>query len=350
MRLSSVLVALSSLAASSVAAHKEPSTPQEVAEHVARQETIYHCLPKIREQVAARKAARRGLGAVPNVAEQQLYLGDAFSSGDETMPTELSCVKDQETARMRNHTCVLTPVVTQGPYYHDRGHPIRQNMAEDQLGLPFAIDVGVIDVNTCEPLEGVLVDIWHANATGHYAGHPHQEEALKWEGPAHEGPRKGLLSKYPRTKPDETFLRAAWPTNKEGISQFTSIFPGYYTGRATHVHCKVFTEWEPHVNGTYTGGNLIHTGQFFVDDSINQQVDKMWPYVNNPIANKWGRTRNWDDSLSIYQTSHQNGFGPTLDIEFVGGVIQQGLVSFITIGVNSSASYPPTQAWSPITN
>jgi hypothetical protein len=31
----------------------------------------------------------------------------------------------------------VTPVVTQGPYFHDRGHPIRQNMAEDQLGLPF---------------------------------------------------------------------------------------------------------------------------------------------------------------------------------------------------------------------
>lgn len=61
----------------------------------------------------------------------------------------------------------------------------------------------------------------HANATGHYAGHPEQEEALKWEGPKHEGPRKGLLSKYPRTKPEETFLRGAWPTDSNGLSQFT---------------------------------------------------------------------------------------------------------------------------------
>lgn len=94
-------------------------------------------------------------------------------------------------------------------------------MAELQLGVPFLMDIGVIDVKTCEPLVGVLTDIWHANSTGHYAGHPEQEEALKWEGPKHEGPRKGLLSKYPRTKPDETFLRGAWPTNKNGVAQFS---------------------------------------------------------------------------------------------------------------------------------
>ncbi|GAA6034649.1 hypothetical protein JCM8097_001098 [Rhodosporidiobolus ruineniae] len=347
MRVTSLIVALSSLAIAVQAHPDPPKTPKEVAEHAAREEAIYRCFPKIREQVAARKAAvRAGLG--PGQPANQFYLGGAFE--DENAASELSCFKDGEEARIRNHTCVLTPVVTQGPYYHDRGHVIRQNMAEDQLGLPFYVDVGVIDVNTCEPLQGVLVDIWHANSTGHYAGHPEQEEKLKWEGPAHEGPRKGLLSKYPRTKPDETFLRAAWPTNKNGVSQFTSIFPGYYTGRATHVHCKVSTEWEPHANGTYTSRRLIHTGQFFVPDDLNMQIDKIHPYTLNPIADKWGRTRNWDDSLSIYQTSHGNGFNPTFDIEYAGGVLQQGLMGFITIGVDPKASYNPTEAWSPLTN
>lgn len=109
-----------------------------------------------------------------------------------------------------------------------------------------------------------------------YAGHPDQEEKLKWEGPQHEGPRKGLLSKYPRTQPKETFLRAAWPSNKNGVAQFTSVFPGYYTGRATHVHAKVHTKWTPvPENGTFVSDHLIHTGQFFVPDGINQQIDKV---------------------------------------------------------------------------
>lgn len=83
------------------------------------------------------------------------------------------------------------------------------------------MDVGIIDVNTCEPMPNVLVDLWHANTTGHYAGHPDQDPVLKWEGPATEGPRKGLLSKYPRTNDHETFLRGAWPTNENGLAQFS---------------------------------------------------------------------------------------------------------------------------------
>lgn len=123
------------------------------------------------------------------------------------------------------------------------------------------MDVGVIDVNTCEPLPNVLVDLWHANTTGHYAGHADPAPELIWEGPAHTGVRKGLLTAFPRWNGHEQWLRGAWPTNKNGVAQFTSIFPGYYTGRATHVHTKIHTQWEPHANGSFTSGRLIHTGQ-----------------------------------------------------------------------------------------
>ena len=83
--------------------------------------------------------------------------------------------------------------------------------------------------------------------------------------------------------------------------------------------------WEPHANGTFTSGRLVHTGQFFIDDSLNEVIDKVrsftfsaelpsdqrlrqiYPYNLNPIKDRWGRTRNWDDSLQIYQESHRNG-------------------------------------------
>lgn len=66
----------------------------------------------------------------------------------------------------------------------------------------------------------------------------------------------------------------------------------------THVHIKVHSKWEPLANGTFTTGGIVHTGQFFVPDAINEQVDKLYPYVTNPIKDKWGRTRNWADSVS----------------------------------------------------
>jgi len=55
----------------------------------------------------------------------------------------------------------------------------------------------------------------------------------------------------------------------------TAIFPGYYTGRATHIHTKVFPEWTPHENGTFSGKRLIHVGQFFFEDEMNLVVDKV---------------------------------------------------------------------------
>jgi hypothetical protein len=136
------------------------------------------------------------------------------------------------------------------------------------------MDVGVIDVETCKPVPNVLVDLWHANATGFYAGHnplPAQVVAT----PAQDGIRKGLLPAFERTNSDETWLRGAWPTDQNGVAKFTSIFPGYYTGRATHVHVKVHPEWSMLENGTFTSGRLIHTGQFFVDDKLNEEIDKV---------------------------------------------------------------------------
>lgn len=160
-----------------------------------------------------------------------------------------------------------------------------------------------------------------------------------WEGPAPYGVRKGLLTKFPRWNSHETWLRGAWPTNKNGVSQFSSIFPGYYTGRATHVHTKIHTQWTPLDNGTFTTGRIVHTGQFFVPDELNAVVDKVHPYTENPIRHKWGRTRNWADSLQIYQDSHANGYGPTFDVHKLGGVIQQGLIGYITVGVDMDADY-----------
>lgn len=94
--------------------------------------------------------------------------GSEGAPADGQPPALLSCDTVAET-QIKNHTCVLAPIVTQGPYYHTYGHPIRQNMAEYQAGILWLMDIGIIDVETCEPLPNVLVDIWHANATGHYA-------------------------------------------------------------------------------------------------------------------------------------------------------------------------------------
>ncbi|GAA5981534.1 hypothetical protein JCM10908_004145 [Rhodotorula pacifica] len=353
MKTSTFALALAALASTAFAHDDVTNTPERIKYLQSIEEKMYACGPKIAKYQALRKRTTQHIlsgGAAPTDAQDLFIDGGDEAAGqtEDSHITRTLLAHMTEEPRIRNHSCVLAPMLTEGPYYHTEGHPIRQNMAEDQLGFPFFMDVGIIDVNTCEPMPNVLVDLWHANTTGHYAGHPDQEQHLKWEGPATEGPRKGLLTKYPRTNDHETFLRAAWPTNENGLAQFSSIFPGYYTGRATHVHLRVHTEWEPLKNGTFKSHRMLHTGQLFVPDSINMQVDKMWPYNTNPIADKWGRTRNWVDSLGIYHDAHGNGYNPEFEILKVGAVLQQGLIGYITVGVDSKANYDVNAPWQPV--
>ncbi|KAF9552351.1 aromatic compound dioxygenase [Agrocybe pediades] len=334
-------------------AHHTPKTDHEIEVQRALQAAAYYCAPAVESYTASRKRAfaQRTLSHLPGYqelfsAETYADIGnaphkDSSEAKDHDDDTMMKCTPISDT-HIQNNTCVLASEVTEGPYYHTEGHPIRQNIAENQDGLLLLLDIGVIDVETCQPLPNVLVDIWLANATGSYAGHPFPHPHLVNEQPASEGRRRGLLSAYPRTVHEETWLRGAWPTDKNGVVQFTSIYPGYYTGRATHIHTKVFPEWTPIAeNNTFKAGRLAHTGQFFFDEELNMVVDKMYPYVTNPIRETRGRTRNHQDSLNIFHDSHgpEGKYNPVFKTHLLGGVISQGLIAYITMGVNASASY-----------
>lgn len=70
---------------------------------------------------------------------------------------------------LKDDTCILRPEVDQGPYWYPPFELLRQNVAEDQAGVPLELEIGLIDVNTCEPLEYAMISIWHCNATGSYS-------------------------------------------------------------------------------------------------------------------------------------------------------------------------------------
>ncbi|KAF9527163.1 Intradiol ring-cleavage dioxygenase [Crepidotus variabilis] len=368
-------VVVLTLAVSEVAsAHKKIKTEQEKEVQRVLQRAAYHCAPAVESFTRARKQAfakrhhlTPGTGGVDDfpsipspadgfVDQQQLFSADSYADldgekisstpsptedGEADDDTHMRCTPISDTY-IQNNTCVLSPEVTEGPYYHIAGHPIRQNIAEFEDGLPLYLDIGVIDVETCRPMPNVLVDIWQANSTGYYAGHPYPRPGLEDEKPATEGPRKGLRAGFPRTIQEETFLRGAYPTDKNGVAQFSTIYPGYYTGRATHIHTKVFTSWAPiNENNTFTADRLAHVGQFFFDEDLNTVVDKMYPYMLNPIRHTIGRTRNLQDSLNIFNESRgiESRYNPVFKVHMLGGVISQGVVGYITMGVNGSASY-----------
>lgn len=59
-----------------------------------------------------------------------------------------------------NASCILTPEVSNGPYWLPASEVYRQDIRDGEVGVPLQLDIGVIDVNTCEPMEGVLISIW----------------------------------------------------------------------------------------------------------------------------------------------------------------------------------------------
>lgn len=70
---------------------------------------------------------------------------------------------------LQNNTCILTEEVTGGPYIWPQSQTLRQDITEGEPGIPLVLDIGVLDLETCEPLPDVLVDIWYCNATGSYS-------------------------------------------------------------------------------------------------------------------------------------------------------------------------------------
>jgi protocatechuate 3,4-dioxygenase beta subunit len=173
------------------------------------------------------------------------------------------------------------PELTEGPYYLDLDL-VRRDITEDRPGAPLDLAVTVVDAGSCEPIAGAGVDVWHCDAGGEYSG---------VEGGT------------------GTFLRGIQMTGEDGRADFATIYPGWYRGRAVHVHLKV-----------HVGGSETHMGQLFFDDVFTESVYAAEPYAGRGTPD----TPNAADS--IYAQSR----GATLvAVERTG----DGYAGAVTLGV-----------------
>lgn len=240
-----------------------------------------------------------------------------------------------------NDTCVLTPEVTTGPYIWPRSQTLRQDMSEDQAGVPLYLDIGVLDTTTCSPLENVLVDLWHCNGTGSYSS---------FDGRSPNTPFEELLAQLNLTlgngpldlhTGNTTFLRGMWPTDKNGVMEMKTVFPGFYVERTIHIHAQVHTNWIVRSNGTIVSDSTISTGQLFFDEDLSKQIMALDPYVRHTQIN---RTTNVVDS--IWKDESTGGFNPLMQvIPLDGKDVTKGMVAYITLGVDpnntGSGDMPP---------
>jgi protocatechuate 3,4-dioxygenase beta subunit len=206
--------------------------------------------------------------------------------------------------------CVLTPEQEEGPYYVDFGKA-RRDVTEGKTGVPLQLRVALVDAKRCEPLEAAAVDIWHCDATGIYSGFTANgggDDAGRGYGRGRGGPggpggRGGGRGQGPI---DETrFLRGIQITNRQGIAEFATVYPGWYAGRTIHIHLKV------HLGGSagaerYAGGHVSHTGQLFLPEDITEQIATMDPYVKHSNVH---RTLHSEDNIFRQQGGAQSMLG-----------------------------------------
>lgn len=121
-----------------------------------------------------------------------------------------------------NASCILTPETTQGPYWV-QGELIRKNIVNEETGVPLALDIQVVDVNTCEPVPQIFTEIWHCNSTGVYGG-------------VVQG---GNGNSDDLTNINNTMLRGVQLSDESGVVEFETLFPGHCECTSNLRHTQV---------------------------------------------------------------------------------------------------------------
>jgi protocatechuate 3,4-dioxygenase beta subunit len=143
-------------------------------------------------------------------------------------------------ARQLNPGPTLTPAVTEGPYYM-AGAPARADIREGLPGVAVELRFHVFD-EVGAPLPGARVDVWHCDAQGRYSGFG--------DAPGREPPAALKAAR---------FLRGVQPVDDGGVATFRTVYPGWYEGRTTHIHYKVWLD-----------GRALLTSQVFLPDALNE--------------------------------------------------------------------------------
>jgi protocatechuate 3,4-dioxygenase beta subunit len=189
---------------------------------------------------------REVLGAMGAAAGAALAFGCGGSPTSPDTTTTAATTTDST-----NAACAVTPSETAGPY-PSLVDLYRSDIREGKAGTILTLTVKVVNVNAgCAEVPNADVEVWHCDSSGNY-------------------------SEY-GTQRAENYLRGIQTTNSNGEVTFTTIYPGWYQGRATHVHLEV-----------KTSGVTRKTTQIAFPESINNTVYHSGVYASrgsNPTSN-----------------------------------------------------------------
>jgi len=257
-----------------------------------------------------RAVIRAGAGAAVGITA--LATGASLALAQNTSTPAASASPD---------VCVLTPELTEGPYFVD-GDLVRTDITQGRAGVPLSLKINVVNPDSCIAIENAAVEIWHCDALGYYSG-------VAGNQPGQGDPVPDDLD----TIPTDIFLRGVQLTDADGNVTFDTIYPGWYSGRAIHIHMKVYAGGDvDQASDTYEGGHTSHTGQLFFDEETNDLVFAQEPYSTRVST----RLANDDDNIL---GDHEEEPGFMLDLALVGpDDITKGVTGTITVGVDPTVT------------
>lgn len=205
--------------------------------------------------------------------------------------------------------CVVQPQQTEGPYFVD-GMLKRADVRTEppsgpaKPGVPLALAFNVMSMapgGACTPLAGAHVDLWQCDALGIYSGV--KDPSFDTSG--------------------QKFLRGYQLTDANGRAAFTTIYPGWYRGRAVHIHFKIRTN-----PGGASGQEF--TSQLYFDEAMNDRILAQPPYAAKGLD---GRTRNASDRIFNQEGGAQlvlaleplrDGYAGTFNVAMHPGIKPEG--------------------------
>jgi|RhiMetdeSRZDD1v2_1073273.scaffolds.fasta_scaffold30144_7 protocatechuate 3,4-dioxygenase beta subunit len=161
--------------------------------------------------------------------------------------------------------CVLTCEQTLGPCYYDQT-AVRRDITEGKAGLPTSLGFLVLDADTCAPIESASIDIWHADPTGVYSA-----------------PINPMCNANDAAARSQTFLRGVQLTGSNGWAYFDTVYPGWYSGRTTHIHATVRLDGAEAVTTQFYFADELSTHIYTTNANYAPRGDKDTPNASDNV-------------------------------------------------------------------
>lgn len=212
-------------------------------------------------------------------------------------------------------TCSVIPTETQGPFPGDGTNGpnalaisgvVRSDMRASvgsasgvAAGVPLMQTIQLVNTNgSCASLAGYAIYLWHCTANG-------------------------LYSMYSSGVTGENFLRGVQPTDANGSATFTTIVPGCYSGRVTHMHFEIYRSL---VTAATTGASALRTSQLTYDRAT------LTAFYQAAGSSNYGNSLSNHNSSSLTQDGVFSD-GYSTQLATLTGSVATGYVSTLTVGI-----------------